>query len=167
MPSIFFDGGCSPNPGPGYGAIVALDDEDRMLVEKAFRIGDWVSNNVCEYGALLMGIKTAIEMKLRPVTFYGDSKLIVSQVNGSWRCKDSVLECWLARVWKALTELEEYCIVWIPREQNERANSIVQAARARDERGKSIEESQGNIDYRMRGVDYARDAVSGVSYRRR
>jgi len=40
------------------------------------------TNNIAEYEACVMGIRTAIEYKARCLNVYGDSALVIHQVKG-------------------------------------------------------------------------------------
>ena len=49
------------------------------------------TNNVAEYEACVIGLQTAIEKKIKKLTVYGDSALVICQLNGEWKTKDSKL----------------------------------------------------------------------------
>jgi ribonuclease HI len=49
------------------------------------------TNNQVEYEALLCGLEHLINMGVRDVDVYGDSKLMVQQIKGESQCLDEVL----------------------------------------------------------------------------
>ena len=49
------------------------------------------TNNMAEYEACIMGIKVAIDMRIKFLRVYGDSALVISQVKGEWDMKHSNL----------------------------------------------------------------------------
>ncbi|MBM3656607.1 MAG: reverse transcriptase-like protein [Phycisphaerae bacterium] len=123
---IYADGGSRGNPGQAaYGALVCQGDE--VLVEISERIGI-ATNNVAEYQGLIAGIKAAhridpqahIEARL-------DSKLIVEQMSGRWKIK-SVPIARLAMQAKTIHPAQLITFTWIPREENYRADSLVNLA---------------------------------------
>ncbi len=82
------DGGSRGNPGPaGYGAVV-LDTDDQVLAERSDAIGV-DTNNVAEYRGLIAGLQAAAELGARVVHVRMDSKLVVEQMSGNWRVKQS------------------------------------------------------------------------------
>lgn len=48
-------------------------------------------NNVAEYEALVTGIKVAVEWKITELQVYGDSQLVINQVNDKYQMKDDKL----------------------------------------------------------------------------
>ena len=49
------------------------------------------SNNEAEYAALLMGLEWCVSNEIERLNVYGDSMLIVKQVQGIWSCKSDRL----------------------------------------------------------------------------
>ena len=97
---MFFDGGCRGNPGPGgCGAVIACAASGDVLWEGWCYLADaTTTNNVAEYGALILGCAALGELpEVRHCAIYGDSKLIVNQVTGSWRARDERLAALHAR----------------------------------------------------------------------
>lgn len=86
---IFFDGGARPtNPGNGYGSYqIASEPINRTVSRREF---GWMTNNMAEYQALIEALKWLIhhteEMDTH-LQIYSDSKLVVMQVQGSWKGK--------------------------------------------------------------------------------
>nr|QBK93327.1 MAG: RNase H [Pithovirus LCPAC404] len=71
MYKLFFDGCSKGNPGrSGAGAVIKKDEKTITAVNKY--LGDKVTNNYAEYGALILGLKTALEMRIKQINVYGD-----------------------------------------------------------------------------------------------
>jgi len=121
------DGGARGNPGPGAIAAVVATPEGEILEERSETIGQ-ATNNVAEYRALLLGIERARALGAREVELVGDSELIVRQVRGEYRVKDAALRELHARVDEALDGLERWSIRHVRREENERADRLVNEA---------------------------------------
>jgi ribonuclease HI len=121
------DGGARGNPGPAAVAAVVATPEGEILEEVSETIGP-ATNNVAEYRALLLGIERARALGAREVELIGDSELIVRQVRGEYRVKDAALRDLHARVVEALGGLERWSIRHVRREENERADLLVNEA---------------------------------------
>ncbi|KAA3473041.1 reverse transcriptase [Gossypium australe] len=48
-------------------------------------------NNMAEYEACIMGIRVAIELKIKVLEVYGDSALVIYQLKGEWEMRDPKL----------------------------------------------------------------------------
>lgn len=86
---IFTDGACQPNPGQmGIGVVVEWQGTNPEIISKGIGHG---TNNIAEYTALLEALQFIKDNSIRVAEINSDSNLMVNQVNGSWRCKDSTL----------------------------------------------------------------------------
>jgi ribonuclease HI len=121
------DGGSRGNPGPAAIAAVATDPSGELLAERAETIGK-ATNNVAEYRALLLGIELAKELGSDQVEFVGDSKLIVEQVRGNWKVKQEHLRPLHTKVRDALREIDNWSIRHVKRDENTRADDLLNDA---------------------------------------
>ena len=121
------DGGARGNPGPAAIAAVASDPGGEVLTERSETIGE-ATSNVAEYRALLLGIALARELGADEVEFVGDSALIAHQVRGEWKVKQEHLRPLRTKVLDELRELKSWSIRNVPREQNVRADELVNEA---------------------------------------
>ncbi|XP_052877183.1 uncharacterized protein LOC128283828 [Gossypium arboreum] len=48
------------------------------------------TNNIAEYEACIMGVRVAIERKIRVLKVYGDSALVIYQLKGEWEMADAL-----------------------------------------------------------------------------
>ena len=129
------DGGSRGNPGPaGSGAVVIDADTGEVLLEIAKYIG-FATNNVAEYSALKAGLQGALELnESARILVRMDSKLVIEQMSGNWKIKHpDMIE--LAAEVKHLATGKDIKWMWIPREQNSRADAL--ANKAMDESGDS------------------------------
>ena len=74
---VFVDG-ASTAMGAGAGIVIITPEGIRL--EHLFRLGFKASNNEAEYEALIVGLKTALNLGARDVEVYSDSRLVVNQV---------------------------------------------------------------------------------------
>lgn len=132
----WFDGGCGPiNPG-GYatcGAIVYAEGKQVWISSECIGSGPQFSNNVAEYGGLL----AILDYLKRTVSngdeirIYGDSAMVVRQMNGTMKANRGLYLPWYVRARNALDMLRFTCRIsleWIPREQNEEADQLCRDA---------------------------------------
>ena len=64
----------------GLGVDCVLIDLEKNKHFLSCRLEFECTNNTAEYGALIQGLKKAIEFKTRNLKVYGDSEIIVKQV---------------------------------------------------------------------------------------
>jgi ribonuclease HI len=121
------DGGARGNPGPAAIAAVAADEDGNVLAERSETIGE-TTNNVAEYRAMLLGIELARDLEARQVELIGDSELIVKQVQGAYKVKQEHLRPLHSQVRIALEAIPEWSIRAVKREQNTRADELVNEA---------------------------------------
>jgi ribonuclease HI len=121
------DGGSRGNPGPAGIAAVATDPSGEVLAERSETIGR-ATNNVAEYRALLLGVQLAKELGADEVEFIGDSKLIVEQVKGNWKVKQEHLRPLHTKSRDALRELPKWSIRHVKRDENTRADALLNEA---------------------------------------
>jgi ribonuclease HI len=88
--TIFTDGACSGNPGPGgYGAVMLAQDGKRLELSHGYKD---TTNNRME----LLAVIAALEALKRScdVTLYNDSQYVVKAIEEGW------LRGWQAKGWK-------------------------------------------------------------------
>ena len=125
--TIYSDGASRGNPGEG-GAGIVLEDRDGKEVTTHQRYLGLVTNNVAEYQALLIALDVAKEFHAKKIRVFLDSELIVRQLNGEYKVKNSNLLPLFNLVKSSLSKFELYEIRHIPRDMNKRADSLANAA---------------------------------------
>jgi len=130
--TCYFDGGCEPiNPGgqATYGAVVR-DETGAKLFEESGYIGEGpqMSNNVAEYEGVIAVMKFLIANNLREGIIYGDSMLVVKQLNRKWKAKGGLYLKHYKHAARLRQQLPKIEIVWIPRAQNAEADYLARQA---------------------------------------
>lgn len=93
---IFTDGGARGNPGPAAVGVVIQDEDEKTLHQFGKKIGH-STNNVAEYMGVVEALRylrlrtTNCGLQSRKIDFYSDSKLVVNQLNGTFKVKDANL----------------------------------------------------------------------------
>ncbi len=120
---IFTDGGARGNPGPAGIGVVIVDDAGNIIAQHKKYIGE-ATNNVAEYKALILALEKVEELGGQQVTVRMDSELIVRQMQGRYKIKDSRLKILAADVLKLIKNFQKVEFHHIPREQNWRSVPI-------------------------------------------
>jgi ribonuclease HI len=125
---LFSDGGSRGNPGQAAIAWIIEDPiRGEVLKEGKQRIGV-ETNNVAEYRALIEGLKAAEQFHPNRLLCHLDSELVVKQLNGEYRVKMATLQPFFEEIKKLADELPDVVFVHIPREDNYRADALVNRA---------------------------------------
>ena len=83
--ALYFDGASKGNPGLGGIGFVIYDlSSGSEIYAESRYIGKHVTNNYAEYTALYLGLEKALSLNLERLIVYGDSLLIVKQMNGEY-----------------------------------------------------------------------------------
>jgi ribonuclease HI len=137
--TIYTDGGCKPNPGPGGYGVVLLHPKKRAELSGGFRA---TTNNRMEMFAAIRGL----QVLKRPcdVTLYSDSQYLVTAITKGWAAKWKRKNWWLnprqraknIDLWEQLLPLCEIHRVqfrWVRghagNRENERCDQLSLAAR--------------------------------------
>ena len=83
---LFFDGASRGNPGLG-GCGISLEFENKEIGIDYKYLGK-CTNNFAEYSALELGLKKAIDLNIKNLIVFGDSLLVINQVNKLWKCNN-------------------------------------------------------------------------------
>lgn len=84
------DGGARGNPGPGAIGIV-IRNNNEILTKYSQFIGRNATNNIAEYEALIKALEIASKFTKEEVTCILDSELIVNQLLGKYKVRNTKL----------------------------------------------------------------------------
>ena len=132
----YFDGGSRRNPGPaGCGAALFATGSSTPVATASAYLGEATSNEA-EYQGLIMGLQLALRHGVRAVLIRGDSKLVVSQLVGSWQVKKPHLAALLDLVnARLLPRIERWQAKHVRRESNAVADRLANEAMDKGARG--------------------------------
>lgn len=118
------DGGSRGNPGVAAGGSVVIDPvTGEVLAELGVYVGI-TTNNVAEYSGMIAGVRRALELAPDASLHVRlDSKLVVEQMSGRWKIKNSVLAD-LAAEARSVLSGTPVSFEWIPRAENSRADRL-------------------------------------------
>jgi ribonuclease HI len=121
------DGGARGNPGPAAAAYVLEAEDGTMLAAHGEAIGV-ATNNVAEYRALVEGLRKAVELGVDEVEVVSDSELLVKQMRGEYRVKNSALVELSLEAASLARKLGSVRYTAVRREHNELADRLVNEA---------------------------------------
>ena len=94
------------------------------VMERGLVLPDVSSNNEAEYVALLKGLEWCVSNNITCLNVYGDSMLIVKQVQGIWSCKSDKLASRLREVKSLLRRNTHVKIHYVGRAKNQDADAL-------------------------------------------
>jgi ribonuclease HI len=122
--ALFFDGSSC---GKGGGVGILLISPRGEMFEFAIPIQPTVTNNQAEYEALLRGLQYFKEAKAISDEIYGDSELVIKQLNGQYECRNDIQRNYYEECMEILKSFQLVILQHIPREHNEEANRLAQS----------------------------------------
>lgn len=124
--TIYTDGASRGNPGEaGAGVLITGDNGSQ---ESITRYLGKATNNVAEYTAALLGLERALNLGATRVTLYADSELLVKQLNGQYRVKNSGLIPLYTRARELIAKIGRVEVYYIPRGKNKEADALANKA---------------------------------------
>jgi len=121
------DGGARGNPGPaGYGVVIQ-DQAGRKVAALSEYLGHQ-TNNFAEYQGLIAALEYAVEHGPKALKLVSDSELLVRQIKGIYKVKNSTLQELHGRAKELIAQLEWFSIDHALREHNREADELANAA---------------------------------------
>ncbi|XP_040960235.1 uncharacterized protein [Gossypium hirsutum] len=75
-----------------------------------------------------MGIRAAIERRIKTLEVYGDSALVIYQLRGEWEKRDPKLIRYQRLVLELIEEFDNITFYYLPREENQMADALATLA---------------------------------------
>jgi ribonuclease HI len=146
----YFDGLCEPkNPGgvATYGLVVKRNGETIHQDAGLAYAKPWTneaSNNVAEYSAIIHGLEWLKKNNLQkaPIIMRGDSRLIINQLNKTFKVKAKRIQELHAKASKLLSEFKNLRLEWVDRSQNKEADLLSRVAYRRYKKSPSPQNIQ-------------------------
>jgi ribonuclease HI len=122
----WFDGSARPNPGRcAIGALLVGPGGARQEIAADIGYGD---SSEAEYRALAAVLEAALAHGATDLTVYGDSRVVIDDVNGPDAFAAPALAAWRGRVRALLAGLPGTTLRWVPRHKNLQADALSQRA---------------------------------------
>ena len=120
--TLNFDGASRGNPGPaGIGAVIFHNGQEIWASCQYIGIK---TNNQSEYSALILGLNEALSRDIKCLQVYGDSQLVINQINGEYKVRNPGLQELYQEVQKLKTQFDSIIVTHVYREFNKRADHL-------------------------------------------
>ncbi len=100
--SVYSDGASRGNPGPAAAGFKIVSEEGFVIKRHAKLLGRR-TNNEAEYEALILALESARKLTKGSLNCFLDSDLVVKQLTGEYRVRNSRLE----RLWERVRNLQQ------------------------------------------------------------
>ena len=94
---MYFNGALNIN-GAGAGILFITPTKDKLRYVLCIHFPP--SNNAAEYEACLHGLRIAVELGVKCLMVYGDSALVINQLNKDWSCSSEKMDAYCAEIRK-------------------------------------------------------------------
>jgi ribonuclease HI len=122
----WFDGSARPNPGRcAIGALLTGPAGEVIEISRQAGYGD---SSEAEYRALIALLEAAVDQQAQGLTVFGDSLVVIDDVNGPDDTAARVLQPYREQVQALLAQLGDVTLRWIPRHRNTAADALSQRA---------------------------------------
>ncbi|HEV7218884.1 MAG: ribonuclease HI family protein [Terriglobales bacterium] len=123
----YSDGGARGNPGPaGYGVVIQ-DETGKKVAALSEYLGHQ-TNNVAEYQGLIAALEYAVNHNHKALKVISDSELLVRQIKGIYKVKNSTLQELHGRAKDLIAQLDWFSIGHVLRGHNQEADDLANAA---------------------------------------
>ncbi|KAL0296168.1 UNVERIFIED_CONTAM: Ribonuclease HI [Sesamum radiatum] len=120
--------GFSTAQGSRAGVVITSPQGEDM--EFAIKFNFKASNNEVEYEGLVLDMKMAQDAGTSHLLAYSDSQLIVKQVNGEYKDREASMAQYIRQIEELKTNFKCFQLQQIPREENDKADSLAKLASA-------------------------------------
>ena len=124
---IFADGASRGNPGLAAIGATIKNEHGQLIASISKGIGI-TTNNQAEYRAIIAALEEAIRLGAKQADISLDSQLVVRQISGEYRVKNSALKPLYQQAKQLLSRLESFNIRHITRQQNKEADRLANLA---------------------------------------
>jgi ribonuclease HI len=112
---IYFDGALNLE---GAGTCVLLISPQGEQLKYVLQIHHKASNNGVEYEALIHGLRIAVSLGIKRLLAFGNSKVVIEQVNKEWDCVKDTLDAYCAEIRKLEGHFKWIEFQHVPRNNN-------------------------------------------------
>jgi len=109
-------------------ARVVLEGPGNILLEQSLKLVSKTSNNQAKYKVILVGLNLAYDMKGQQLLCRSNSQLVVEQLKGEFKVKESLVQKYYHFVQNLMSKLKNVHIEHIQREHDVRADMLSRLA---------------------------------------
>jgi ribonuclease HI len=120
----YFDGSATPNPGQmKIGGFIRRVSDKVEVHSYSIDLG-YGTNNEAEYSSLIELCENLKPLGVEKINIYGDSQLVVNQVNGLWQARDKRMQVFKSNVLQLLSSVPDWTLQHVRRGMNMEADSL-------------------------------------------
>jgi ribonuclease HI len=135
---MYFDGASQKSTQDGNkiikskagAGVVFVTPQHGVIYHSMSLLKNECSNNEAEYEALIIGLSIALEMDILFLYVFGDSQLIIRQLNGIYEVRKPELIPYYEKAKELISRFAFIKLEHVPRRYNSRANALAQLAAA-------------------------------------
>jgi ribonuclease HI len=118
---MYFDGSLKLQ-GAGAGILFIAPGGEQL--KYALQLLFLASNNAAEYEALIHGLNIAMSLGIKRLMVYGDSLVVISQINKEWDCSNDSIGKYCSAVRKLEDKFEDLEFHHVERDRNTAADAL-------------------------------------------
>ncbi|XP_070029000.1 uncharacterized protein [Nicotiana sylvestris] len=122
---MYFDGAAHCE---GVGAGVVFVTSQGEVLPYSFTLTQHCTNNVAEYQALILGLEVDVDIRQLQLHIFGDSKLVINQLLGSYEVKKPELRPYYDYAQKLIGWLGNVTLQDLLRKENKKADALAALA---------------------------------------
>jgi ribonuclease HI len=112
---MYFDGALNPE-GARAGVLLIFPQGEQLKYVP--QIHYKASNNGAEYEALIHGLRIAVSLGIKRLLAFGDSKVVIEQVNKEWECLKDTVDAYCTEIRKLEGHFEGIEFQHVPQNNN-------------------------------------------------
>ena len=126
---MYFDGAAN-HSGYEIGVLLIFPHGDHIprSVRLAFFDRYPATNNIVEYEACFLGLKTTLKLRIRQMEVLGDTNLVLRQIQGHWKTRDVKLRPYHAYLELLVGRFDDLSYTHLPRAHNQFADALATIA---------------------------------------
>ncbi|XP_077226258.1 uncharacterized protein LOC143859431 [Tasmannia lanceolata] len=122
---MYFDGAVN-NQGQGVGAVLVSPRKEYIPI--SIKLQFKYTNNMAEYEVCIAGLEAAIALHIQDLDVFGDSILIICQINGNWKTREDKLISYNMYLESLVRNVRNITFTHLSRTKNHFANALATLA---------------------------------------
>ena len=122
---LYFDGAANSTRN-GVGVVLVSPKGQQIPI--SVKLNFDCTDNVIEYEACIVGLHVALEFSAYDLSVFGDSLLIISQIEGKWKARDTKLILYQKYVSRLISKFQNITFTCLPRAHNQFTDALATLA---------------------------------------
>ena len=122
--ALYFDGAYKRKEGRAAAGMVVFNPVAEKVMKRGIELLNVSSNNEAKFATMIEGLEWCVSNGINCLNVYGDSMLIVKQVQGIWSCKSDKLASKLREVKGFLRRIKHCQVHYVGRARNQDADAL-------------------------------------------